>query len=53
MAILLVAVMIGALVAALVLSKGRNFFKYAEMSRTLQYEDNKSVMHSESRRAVR
>jgi hypothetical protein len=31
--------MIGILFGALVLSKGRNFFKYAEMSRTLQSED--------------
>ena len=39
MAFLLVGMMIGVLLGAIVLSKGRNFFKYAEMSRTLQSED--------------
>jgi hypothetical protein len=39
MAFLLVGMMIGVLVGALVLSKGRNFFRYAEMSRTLQSDD--------------
>jgi hypothetical protein len=39
MAFLLIAMMIGVLLTALVLSKGRSFFKYAEMSRTLQSED--------------
>ena len=51
MAFLLVVVMVGALLAALVLSKGRNFFKYAEMSRTLPYEDNKSVLAGKRRAA--
>jgi hypothetical protein len=53
MGFLLVVVMIGVLLAALVLSKGRNFFKYAEMSRTLPYEDNKSVLKGQSRRVAR
>ena len=53
MAFLLVVVMIGLVLAALVLSKGRNFFKYAEMSRTLPYEDNKSLLQGKSRRAAR
>jgi hypothetical protein len=39
MAFLLVGMMTGILLGAVVLSKGRNFFKYAEMSRTLQSED--------------
>ena len=51
MAFLLVVVMVGALLAALVLLKGRNFFKYAEMSRTLPYEDNKSVLGGKRRAA--
>jgi uncharacterized membrane-anchored protein YhcB (DUF1043 family) len=38
-AFLLIAMMIGVLLGALILSKGRNFFKYAEMSRSLQSED--------------
>jgi hypothetical protein len=53
LAFLLVVVMVGVLLAALVLSKGRNFFKYAEMSRTLPYDDNKSVMQRQPRRAAR
>jgi hypothetical protein len=36
MAFLLIVMMVGVLVGALVLSKGRNFFKYAEMSRSLE-----------------
>ncbi len=52
MAFLMVVVMIGALLAALILSKGRNFFKYAEMSRTLPYENSKSVLRGK-RRAIR
>jgi hypothetical protein len=39
MAFLLIVVMGGILIAAMVLSKGRSFFKYAEMSRTLQSGD--------------
>jgi hypothetical protein len=39
MAFLLILLMGGILVAAMVLSKGRSFFKYAEMSRTLQSGD--------------
>jgi hypothetical protein len=39
MAFLLIGMMVAVLVGALVLSKGRSFFKYAEMSRGLQSED--------------
>ncbi|MEA2506528.1 MAG: hypothetical protein QOH48_1146 [Actinomycetota bacterium] len=39
MALLLIAVMIAALVSAVVRSKGRSFFKYAELSRTLESQD--------------
>lgn len=39
MAFLLIFMMVGVLTAALVLSKGRSFFKYAEMSRSLQSEE--------------
>jgi hypothetical protein len=39
MTFLLIVLMGGILVAAMVLSKGRSFFKYAEMSRTLQSGD--------------
>jgi hypothetical protein len=40
MAFLLIVIMFGALLGVVVLSKGRNFFKYAEMSRTLQSQDD-------------
>ncbi|MEA2508852.1 MAG: hypothetical protein QOG21_934 [Actinomycetota bacterium] len=39
MAFLLIVMMVGVLVGALVLSKGRNFFKYAEMSRLLESDE--------------
>jgi hypothetical protein len=42
MAFLLIVMMVGVLLGALILSKGRNFFKYAEMSRSLQTEDKPS-----------
>jgi hypothetical protein len=56
MAFLLILLMGGILVAAMVLSKGRSFFKYAEMSRTLQSGDKpaKRTQHRQHRqRAAR
>jgi hypothetical protein len=40
MAVLLIAVMIAALISVLVRSKGRSFFKYAEMSRSLESQQS-------------
>jgi hypothetical protein len=42
-AFLIIVLMVGLLLGAVVLSKGRNFFKYAEMSRTLQSQDDTAV----------
>jgi hypothetical protein len=39
MILVLIGIMLSVLVAAMVLSKGRSFFRYAEMSRGLPRED--------------
>ena len=43
MAFVLIAVMVAILIGAVVMSKGRSFFKYAEMSRTLQSVDESGL----------
>ncbi len=53
MAFLLILIMGGILVAAMVLSKGRSFFKYAEMSRSLQTGDKPARRTQQRERAAR
>lgn len=43
MAVLLIALMIAVLILAVVRSKGRTFFKYAEMSRTLESQEEPAL----------
>jgi hypothetical protein len=52
MAFLLIVMMVGVLLGALISSKGRTFFKYAEMSRSLQTED-KSARRTQHQHAAR
>jgi hypothetical protein len=53
MAFLLIVLMGGILATAMVLSKGRSFFKYAEMSRTLQSGDKSARRTQHRERAAR
>jgi hypothetical protein len=53
MAFLLIVMMVGVLLGALILSKGRNFFKYAEMSRSLQSDDKPSRRTQQHQHAAR
>lgn len=53
MAVLLIAAMIAVLILAVVRSKGRTFFKYAEMSRTLTLESQEEPALRPRFRAMR
>ena len=53
MAFLLIVMMVGVLLGSLILSKGRNFFKYAEMSRSLQTEDKPARRTQQHQHAAR
>jgi hypothetical protein len=53
MAFLLIVMMVGVLLGALILSKGRTFFKYAEMSRALQTEDKPARRTQQHQHAAR
>jgi hypothetical protein len=48
MAFVLIVMMVGVLLGALILSKGRSFFKYAEMTRSLQ-SDEKPARRTQQR----